>query len=90
MQNDIKLPHVSFHLRPPTLCWLVNSNCTLLITPFADTLSGSDLGGLDFWIKYLYMHFKPNYCRHMAKDIIYMLGGFERHETTVKLTAVTE
>lgn len=33
MQNDIKLPHVSFHLCPSTLCWLVNSNCTLLITP---------------------------------------------------------
>lgn len=58
--------------------------------PLGDTLCGSDLGGLEFWIKYLYMHFKPNYCRHMTKDVIYMLGGFEGHETTVKLTAVTE
>lgn len=53
-------------------------------------MCGSDLGGLEFWIKYLYMHFKPNYRRHKAKDIIYMLEGLEGHETTVKLTAVTE
>lgn len=71
MWNDIKLPNVSLRLCPFTLCWLVNSNCTLLITPFQYR---SGLGGQEFWIKYLYMHFKPNYCRHMAKDIIYMLG----------------